>query len=263
MKKSKKGIILVFVLMVLASFSLMGIGLGFRARIENRLSQYFYAEQKTVYTAKAKLNQIMVKIAGDDNNYDDFNEDWTLKNDFDCEKDSNCRILVEDEDGKLDLNTAASDWLNNTSFLSETLKQHIIKQRPFFVEDEIFSAEDLNENEEILDLVTTQHHDKININTVREQVLYAMPELSNQAADVILSLRRSQPIDNLEVFKEFPGISINEYENLNKIFKTTSSLYTIKMWIEDDVNKIKKSFKITVSKNLNTKTVEIIRWLEQ
>ena len=94
--------------MILVTFSLLGLGLSFRARIENRLSQYFAAEAENLYLAKAKLNQVMVKIAQDDNDYDNFREEWARGLSVELEGDGYLKMTIEDEDGKLDINTASS-----------------------------------------------------------------------------------------------------------------------------------------------------------
>jgi type II secretory pathway component PulK len=268
--KNKKGIILIFVLMTLATFSLLGIGLAFRSRVENRLSQYFAAEYENLYLAKSKLNQVMAEIAQDDNDYDGFDEEWAIRQSFNLEGGGSFKMVVEDEDGKLDINTATSEWISNLFVVSEHLKDQIIKNRPFLVEEEMFYLEDFDDNfssvEEklgILNLVTTQSHDKININTVREEVLYSMPGLSRSVADTLLSLRKTQPIDNLEVLKEVAGISVSEYQTLNKVLKTTSTFYTVKIQIDDEKNKIDKSFRVVLKKDPETKAVKIVRWLEQ
>lgn len=256
--------------MILTTFSLLGLGLSFRARIENRLSQYFAAGCEDFYLAETKLNQVMIKIAQDDNDYDNFNEEWALKLSFDLEEDGFLKMTVEDEDGKLNINTASSQWLGNLLFFSEALKEQIIKNRPFLVEEEIFSLTGFDENlfftrakSSILNLVTTQNHDKINVNTVREEVFYSMPGLSRTAADTILSLRRNEAIDNIETLKEIAGITISEYQILKRILKTTSDFYTVRIQIDDRKNKINKSFRITLKKDSDAKTVKIVRWLEQ
>ncbi len=268
--KNKKGIILIFVLMILVTFSLLGLGLSFRARIENRLSQYFAAEAEDFYLAKAKLNQVMVKIAQDDNDYDNFREEWARGLSVELEGDGCLKMTIEDEDGKLDINTASSQWLDDLLFFSQYLKEQIVKNRPFLVEEEIFYLPGFDEDlflgggkSGILNLVTTQNHDKININTAREQVFYSIPGLSRTIVDTILSLRRNEAIDNIETLKEVAGITVNEYQILKRVLKTTSDFYTVRIQIDDKRDKIKKSFRITLQKDLDTKTVKIVRWLEQ
>ena len=268
--KNKKGIILIFVLMILVTFSLLGLGLSFRARIENRLSQYFAAEAEDLYLAKTKLNQVMVKIAQDDNDYDNFREEWARGLSVELEKDGCLKMTIEDEDGKLDINTASSQWLDDLLFFSQHLKEQVVKNRPFLVEEEIFYLPGFDEDlflgggkSGILNLVTTQNHDKININTAREQVFYSIPGLSRTVVDTILSLRRNEAIDNIETLKEVAGITVNEYQILKRVLKTTSDFYTVRIQIDDKRNKIKKSFRITLQKDLDTKTVKIVRWLEQ
>ncbi len=261
---------MIFVLMTLTTFSLLGLGLSFRARIENRLSQYFTAEYENLYLAKSRLNRIMIKIAQDNNNYDSFGEDWAKKESIDFEEEGSLKIVTEDEDGKLDINTVTNEWLNNLFFTSKTLIDRIVKNRPFLVEEEMFYLIDSDEKffsakekSSLLKLVTTQNHDKMNINTIREEVLYSMPGLSRSTADAILSLRRNEAINNLEVLKNVAGVTIDEYQTLNKILKTTSNFYTVRIQIDDRKNRMNKSFRITLKKDLEAKTVKVIRWLEQ
>ncbi|MFH1857127.1 MAG: helix-hairpin-helix domain-containing protein [Candidatus Omnitrophota bacterium] len=269
MKKRQEGIILIFVLMVLTTFSLLGMGLAYRVRIENKLAGYFAANEEIVYLAKSKLNRIMPLIARDSNDYDSFEEDWSLREEVDLDGGGSLKILVEDEDGKLDINNVTEAWLSNIDFVSQSLRDEILEKRPFFVKEEMLSLENIKnrnlvlDEPDILDLVTVQKHDKININTIREAVLKSVPGLSESAVDAILSLRRNQPIEDMETLKDTGGISLNELQILNKFLKTTSSFYTVKIRIEDGKNKIAKSFRVVLKKDVEAKSVEIIRWLEQ
>lgn len=266
---NKKGIILIFVLMVLATFSLLALGLAFRARIENRLSQYFAAECENFYLADAKLNQVMFLIAQDENKYDNFDEDWANGENIELPDGGTLKMMVEDEDGKLDINTATTAWLGNLTVMAPLLRDEIIKNRPFFVIEELFALEGvekdmfyIDEGTSLLEFVTVHKHDKININTIREEVLRAMPGLSGSAIDAVLSLRSSQPIDNLEILQDIPGISLDEYQTMLKVLSTSSGFYTVRIQIDDKKNKMKKSFRVTLKKDLNGKSTEIIRWLE-
>ena len=268
--RNKKGIVLIFVLVTLATLSLLGLGLSFRARIDNKISRYFASEYKMINLAQSKLNQIMFEIIQDDNNYDSFEEDWAKGASYELEGDVSFRMTVEDEDGKLDINAASKEWLSSLFIGLEYLIDEIIKNKPFLIEEEILSleaAEDSNflkeDKYKIFNLVTTQNHDKINVNTIREEIIRTLPGLSSSAAETILSLRETQPIENLEVLKDLEGLTANELQSLNSILKMTSSFYTVRMLIDDKKNRIKKSFRITLKKDPENKTIRIVRWLEQ
>lgn len=268
--KNKEGIILIFVLWILTTFSLMGLGLAFRVRIENKLSKYFAAEYENLYLAKSKLNQVMNEIIQDNNNYDSFEEEWAINTLVDTEEGGSLKMTVEDEDGKLNINTATSEWLSNFLLISETVKDQIIENRPFLVVEEMLYIEGVEdyfystkEKKGFLDLLSTQNDGKMNVNTIRKEVLYSMPGISISCADAILSLRENETIDDIEIFKDVAGISRNEFQILNQILKTTSDFYTVKIQIDNRKNKINKSYRITLKKDLENKTVGIVRWLEQ
>lgn len=266
---NKKGIILIFVLMVLATFSLLALGLAFRARIENKLAEHFSAECENFYLVNAKLNQVMLLIAKDDNGYDNFDEDWAKGQNIELSGGGTLKMAIEDEDGKLDVNNATAAWLGNLTLMPAMLRDEIIKNRPFFIIEELFSLEGVDKDMfytedgvNILDLVTVEKHDRMNVNTIREEILRSMPGLSGSAQDAVLSLRSSQPVDNLEILQDVPGINLDEYQTMLKILNTSSVFYTVKIQLDDKQNKMKKSFRVILKKSLDAKTTEIIRWLE-
>jgi general secretion pathway protein K len=103
--KSERGMALLVVLVVIALLSSILVELAFTSMIDMRLTETFRDRSKAYYLAKGGINAGRMILQEDRNQFDSLHETWSKGVVNYPVADGNVSINIEDEDGKLALNS--------------------------------------------------------------------------------------------------------------------------------------------------------------
>ncbi len=120
--------ILIVVLWALAVLSLLALGFAYRCQLELRVTDFQFRRNKALYLAKSAVNAALLELMKDDNEYDAPGEEWHqphyLEKEISAKKDErlfpdsagiSVVYRIEDEDGKINLNSATREMLEKAA----------------------------------------------------------------------------------------------------------------------------------------------------
>lgn len=227
MRREQQGFVLVAVIWMIAILTVLAIGFGRRALLEQRAAALNIDHTRTQYLARgaveygiahlrnqALVQQIVEQYGGDSQiavyqaeknlldepGFFDLGDDALFEND-------EVTFTLEDVEGKISLNTAPRELFDNIDILSFTTVSAILRRRggpfgddeptPFLAIDEARLLEGISDSDwfgssdrpGLRDLFTIYGSGRINVNTAPREVLEALPELDPAVAAVIISYR--------------------------------------------------------------------------
>ena len=226
MKREEQGFVLVAVIWMLAILTVLAIGFGRRALLEQRAAALTIDHTRTQYLARgaveygvaylrnqALVQQIIAQYGGEpylaiykaqtdllDEGFFDVGDDALLEDD-------EITFTLEDAEGKISLNAAPREIFDTIDSLSFTTVSAILRRRggplgsddptPFLAIDEARFLEGVDDSDwygsehrpGLRDLFTIYGDGRVNVNTAPREVLEALPEFDPAAAATIISYR--------------------------------------------------------------------------
>ncbi|MCL4692974.1 MAG: general secretion pathway protein GspK [Candidatus Hydrogenedentes bacterium] len=227
MKRREHGFVLVAVIWMLAILTVLAIGFGRRALLEQRAAALSIDHTRTQHLARgaveygiaymrnqALVQQLVEQYGGDsyiavyqtqknmltEGNFFDLGSDALLEND-------QVTFTLEDAEGKISLNSAPREIFDEIDILSFTTVSAILRRRggplgndepmPFLAIDEARLLEGISDSDwygskdrpGLRDLFTIYGDGRVNVNTAPREVLESLPDLDPAVAAVVLSYR--------------------------------------------------------------------------
>lgn len=207
----KKAQALIIVLWVLVILTLLAVGIGHRVSLALRMSQYQKERLKTLYLAKAGVNQAIRELENDSNGYDSLAEAWstTLFKDIEIESGlaETFSFSLEDEERKININSAPAGLIlellnkiqvSNSADVANNIcawrgdataippdyadTGYSNKDSNFMNKEELVLVKDVDKETyaKIQGLVTTYGEGKVNINTALEELIEVLVEYARK-----------------------------------------------------------------------------------
>lgn len=267
LNKGDKGIILILVLWVLFFLSVVVLTLGFKNRINIRISSLNNEQLRAFYLAKEGINRMIVKLAADDAGFDSLDDEWSKE--LVLEKDYGVlSVKVTDEDRYLNINLISKEGLQSVSGVFEKLQKEdmeaIYKSRPFNVPQELKDISVIDEDKfdiitssgkiKLYELLTVFSDGKLNINTVDAQVLLMIPGMSQGIAEAIIDRRKNMPFKNRDKLSEelsSIGLTPEQIGFLIKLAKVNSSVFRIRSKAVSSARSIEKIIELVIKREEN------------
>ncbi|MFH1062729.1 MAG: type II secretion system protein GspK [Candidatus Omnitrophota bacterium] len=258
--KRKDGLILIIVLWIMFFLSVAVLTLGANNRMNIRLRSLNNESLRMFYLAKEGVNRAIDSLISDDQEFDSLNENWSKK--ISLEKDEGIvTVQIIDENRFININSVSGEILNNIKLLFPEITAEqidaIMKNRPFNLKTEV---KDLLEQGEIaplveqtglIDMLTTFTDGTLNINTASEKVLALIPNMTEAAAQTIISHRQANPFisnDSLSAELSLLGLPLAQISSLIKFVKVRSAVFRILVKAQSKDRYIAKKLEVVVSR---------------
>jgi len=264
-KKIDKGIVLIIVLWVLFFISVIVFTLGFKNRMSIRLASLSNEKLRMFYLAKEGINRAILKLAQDDASFD--SEDDTWNGAISQKRDGILlRTEIRDEDRLLNVNYTDPALFKNVKKIFPELNdedlQDIYKDRPYNVAREIMAKAELDDNKlyvntpsgriALYELITTFGDGKLNINTVSEDLLLVIPNMTQNMVSAIIEHRRSDPFQKNETLSEDLsklGLTPAQVSSLVKVAKVNSSVFRIFSEASSERKSVSRKLEVVVKRS--------------
>ncbi|MBN1384582.1 MAG: general secretion pathway protein GspK [Elusimicrobia bacterium] len=277
-------IIVLWVLVILAGICSSGI---YISRLEIKKAKYQIDELKAFGFAKAGIESAIVCLYNDKNTYDAVNERWKEKPDMYTDFKLGgvmYSVVVEDEESKLNINTASKgmieillnavgvnnkheivdsilDWKDSDSnpnpygkendYYQSLIPPRSCKNKPFDTIEELLLVkgfEDKNVLKEIENFITTYSIGRININTAQYEVLKTIPGIEESVVQKIIQYRRDMPFKSIDQLKSVIGDNV--YSKINGFITLKSYNFRIKS--RGRTGEISKTVEVIIEKEYDS-----------
>lgn len=251
-------------LWVLFFLSVVCITLGTKNRMNMRIQSLRNEQLRMFYLAQEGIDRAIITLSEDDVEFDGAGEQWCK--DFSLQKEAALlSYKVVDEDRFLNINSVPREVLDNIGLVFPEITSQIIdnidKRRPFNLEQEVIDTTGIDKDDFYPDAIDAEQHlgglitvfsdGKININTASSTVLIMIPDMSEAAAEAIITRRQdiafkddSRLSDELSVL----GLSPQQISSLLTYIKVTSSVFRIKVEASSRRKHISKNMEIVVAR---------------
>jgi type II secretory pathway component PulK len=258
--RDNHGIALIIVLWISVILSGVAIAGAYVSRIELRRAYYPAREMQLLNAALSGIEKVKIALLEDKTPYDSLRSSW--KSSFAGTAktgEANVTVTVEDEESKLNINTASEAsldklTLSNPGLNISDIKDFIRKYRPLDCVEELFLANGFDSNSNLPRLkkmTTVLTANKININTAPAEVLMTLPGIDYLRAQAIIARRNGKDLkQGTEDDVPFETVGSVEKALGPDIFRDIGQLITVKS----------SYFRVTLSSNYDkySKTVEAV-----
>jgi type II secretory pathway component PulK len=253
------GSVLIFTLWVLVCLTVISLGFAHRVRLEAKATAYTVANIRSFYKAESALYEKAIELIeyGQEGEAEPEPEDGGEEE----EEEDVVRCEVIPEEGKLNVNLAPQQLIENLKPVRGSLAREIIRRRlgddlighteddaPFRLPEELLILDEMKpemwygeeEGETgIRDLLTVYGDGRIDINAAPAEVIEAIPGLDRRLAEKVVALRAGPDgvlgTDDDTKWKSFEGmraslkVSADKLSPFNKYCKLGSEYYTIRV----------------------------------
>lgn len=305
--RSNGGFVLVCVLWVLAILTVVGVGFQRSAQRDAEAAIYAMDYAKAVLMARGAVHRGIVEVSNMRviNFYDrkengvGLGQAWahpkdmfeeniyqSLGNGEEYAEDS-CRYIIEDEAGRISINSCNEALLENVEGLRPSQRRKIMRRRTHatreneraqriqtleelrYMFDKITDEEWYGDGETLglTDMITCHGSAKININTAIPAVLQCVPDLSSNVVDAIVSYRAGgdqqigtkddKSFRTLDDVATKLGIEGRTFDALRRYCTTTSTCFTIVGTATLQQGKVRAYCKAVM------RGMEVLQWREE
>src|SRR3989339_232278 len=264
--RDHRGIALIIVLWIAVLLSSITITGAYLVRLEQRQAYYSAREVQLISAAMAGMEKVKAELIKDDNVYDSLKEGWksSFKDDFSIGE-VTVSLSVEDEESKLNLNTASRERLAKLAPLERAINSNELvdslidwtdkntdalpggaeegyykllmppvqcKNGPLDSIEELVFVKGFQDTKVIDSLrkVATIYSDgKVNINTASLETLMTLPKVNYLLAQGIIAHRNGKDLEQ-GTEDDLPYDTIQRVEEVvgKDVYKEIQSLLTVK-----------------------------------
>ena len=234
---NQKGMALVIVLWITVVLTSITAAAAYLTRLETKQSHYPARDMQLIGASIAGLERVKSELKEDNKyTYNSLKGKW--KNGYDSYTkigDIEISLLVEDEESKLNLNTANKEDLHKyPPFINYANSDRLIKSLtvPIDCLDDLVIINNIADNKQIQTIkntATVNSTGKININTAPVEVLMALPGIDYTLAQAIIARRNGK--DLLQATEDdlpYDNIMKVELVTGREIYKKIVNLITVK-----------------------------------
>lgn len=285
------GSVLIFTLWVLVCLTVISLGFAHRVRLETKATAYTVANIRSFYRAESALYEKAVELI----EYGEEGKDEAEPEDGrkDAEKEGDLvRCEVIPEEGKLNVNLAPQQLIENLKPVRGSLAREIIRRRlgddlvdrteddaPFRLPEELLVLEEMKpemwygeeEGETaIRDLLTVYGDGLIDINAAPVEVVEAIPGVDPRLAERIVVLRAGADgalgTDDDRKWKSFEEmradlkVSADKLSPFNRYCKLKSEYYTIRVVASESGSRA--TARIAAVMRIARDRFEVVSWRE-
>jgi hypothetical protein len=206
-----RGSILIFTLWILVCLSLISLGFGYRVRLETKATTYTVANSGAFYIAEKALYDKIIELMGYREPEGAQSSGGAGQNSGEEQEDVRSEVLAEE--GKVNVNSAPEDVIENLKPIRGTIARTILRMRlgedskrgtgdemVFRLPEELLAIKEMDIDTEewygekadepgIKDLLTVYGDGRIDITSAPPEVIEAIPHVTRRLADEIVTFR--------------------------------------------------------------------------
>ncbi|OGS21150.1 MAG: hypothetical protein A3J83_08805 [Elusimicrobia bacterium RIFOXYA2_FULL_40_6] len=264
MKNAQSGMALIIVLWITIVLTSITAAAAYLARLEMKQAYYPARDMQLIGASIAGLERVKSELLFDNNySYDSLKGNWKCGyQDYTKIGDIDISIIVEDEESKLNLNTAAKECINKFPPLIDSpnaviLIKALTVQLDCLEQLTSLTPEDTKLSQTLKKTATINSEGKININTAPVEVLMTLPEVDYTMAQAIIARRNGKdliqgteddlPYDNIMKVQEITGTEV--YKKISNLITVKSSNF--KVTIKTSFGKYSKIVESVLSRQGN------------